>query len=409
MSLSPIPDLIAVGERLQLTVRVLDQNGIEIRDVSPSWSSSDTLVATVDQEGEVYVAATGKAVIKVTYEGLSADDELVTLPAIAGRVVVDGEPLSGLAVRASPHVRLGVAEDTTDEAGSFQFINRRAGDNEIAIFGEDLGYDILLYGFQANNRRVELESGTVAAVEFNGYSIPECETHPLIRLEFVNNDPVFDDYWRSAVCRWINIVTDVYFEDCVLRTYDGVIVRVEYVDSHEAERGEVRFCNGSPLDADFKFPQSNLFDPDHWLVPPQMYRSASRYVAHALGIFSIEVPGINERVSGSTGEFMGAEASSEFQALGGVGSPNVRVAEDGWVRWSGDELCNEAFALGSKARTSQPISAVTVAALEDTGAYEVNRDAAEPFFPYDCSAGDPDAAVAPPTPTLVNHLRIPYR
>ena len=386
--LSPIANPVAVAGSYELTARVNDQNGIEIRDASPSWSSSDTKIATVE-DGLVEVVATGKAVITVAYEDVSAEGDLVTFPEISGRVTVDGEPAPGFTVRVGP---LFMREALTDSLGAFRFVNRREGGDGVDIFGAGLGYDILRYGFQVNRQRVNLENGTVTEVDFRGFSIPECETaHPLIKLEFVNNDPVFDDYWRSAACRWTNIVSDIAFEECLFRAYDGIVVYVEYVDTLEGNVGTVTFCSGSPQEAYFPMPRSSLYDPEHWLVPPQVYRDASSSIASALGIISTLVPAWGEKITGGHAAlFTGDEASNEFQSLGGTGKPRVRMVND-WVFWSDAEVCNEILSVTSRAGSSHPISAVTVAALDDAGIYEVNRDAAEPFVPYDCPQGFPEA------------------
>lgn len=408
--MSPIPDQLGVGERIQLTARVLDQNGIPMRDASPAWSSSDSLVATVSPSGGLHVVSTGKAVIAAEYEGVRAEDELVTFPAIITRVFVDGEPASGFTVRVGPFFK---QEVVTDHTGEVQFINRRR-DNTVAIFGKGFGYDIVRHGFQVNERHLSLDPGTVAEVEFRGYSIPECDTHPLIKLEFTNHDPVFDDYVRSAVCRWANIITGIRFEDCVLRTYEGVVVEVEYVDRFEDERGVAEYCNGSPWIGAVRVPRSTLYDPSHWLIPPQMYDHISSYVALALGIFSLEIKGIEGQLSGQTPmKFMGTEATKEFRHLGGTGNPEVAVYNAGGGRlayWASDELCYEMFGSVASASSSEPISAVTVAALEDTGVYEVNRDAAEPFVPFepsDCRNTRGKADLAAPFPVEVIHHRVP--
>lgn len=399
--LSSIANPVAVGGSYELTARVNDQNGIEIRDASPSWSSSDTQIATVEA-GLVEVVATGKAVITAAYEGVSAESDLVTFPEIIARVTVDEEPAPGFTVRVGP---LFMREAVTDSLGAFRFVNRREGGEAVDIFGDGLSYDILQYGFQVNSQRVNLENGVVTEVEFRGFSIPQCDTvHQLIKLEFINNDPVYDDYWRSAVCRWTNIVSSISWKECFLRAYDGVVVQVEYVDTREEEPGRIGFCEGSPLFAYFQMSRSSLYDdPKYWLVPPQAYGDASDGIASALGIMARRMPEWEQLIEqGDPVLFTGVEATREFQAFGGTGSPRV-FAWPGWAKWRDDELCNEAMGSQSWAGTTQPISAVTVAAIEDAGVYEVNRDAAEPFIPYDCPAGSDAANVGRDLSVAVTH------
>ncbi len=56
-------DTLAVGGSLQLTATVLDGNGHRIDSLALEWSSSDTTVATVDQEGWVVGVADGSVAI----------------------------------------------------------------------------------------------------------------------------------------------------------------------------------------------------------------------------------------------------------------------------------------------------------------------------------------------------------
>ena len=416
MSISPAQGSpVAVGDSFKLSAQVDDQNGSPIANVRLSWTSSDSSVATIDQQGWVRVMATGSTTIAVTFGGLRATADLVTWGEISGRVLVDDAPVAGFAVQLGG---IGSLATVTDSLGQYRFQNLRPDDHvcirgpsspgcyAVNILGEGFGFDLMRFGFQKPETRVSAELGAVTTVDFGGYSIPECETHPLIKLEFVNNDPVLDGYWRSAVCRWANIVTNIHLGDCSFRSYDGVVITIEYVDDREDAGGLIGFCNGSPWSAHFTVARSDehFSDPQYWLVPPQTYSQVSTWVASALGIFIAVVPALNEQLV--DGYFIGAQASIEFQTIGGEGHPQISTfgPDRNKMFWREDEMCNEMFGPSIWAGTAQPISAVTVAALEDIGVYEVNRDMAEPFFPYDCAPG---ADAAHGAPIRVIHLRSP--
>ena len=78
--LSPPPDSVAVGDSIRMTAEVLDGLGNPIADVILEWSSSDTTVATVDQEGWVRAKAADSVVITIKLGELSTSTSLVILP-----------------------------------------------------------------------------------------------------------------------------------------------------------------------------------------------------------------------------------------------------------------------------------------------------------------------------------------
>ncbi|WP_420463241.1 Ig-like domain-containing protein [Candidatus Palauibacter sp.] len=423
--LTVLPNPMSVGDSLQLTATLRDGAGAAITGATFLWESSNLAVATVDQRGWVQVRSTGEANIGVTSNGLHASSALVTLGEAVGRVLLDGEPAAGFTVRLRGG---GVQERVTDDSGEYRFLNLRSDDQvcirgpsspgcySVSIFGQDLGFDILRFGFQINEERFSVDLGAVTVVEsFAGYSIPECETaNSIVDLRFVNNDPMFDDYYRSAVCRWTSIVVDIQRTPCLLGPPDqGVLVEVEYVDDFDEAGGQLILCDGEPWRASFRTVHSDRYNPEHWLVPPQVYSQASRNVAFALGVLQVSsMPAWSAHVSSDSAGavFTGLEATGAFQALGGTGHPRL-VVTSGQSFWRSGVMCNEAHGPVSMAGTSQPISSVTIGALIDTGFYEVDGSAAEVFRPSTCvpSAGDtwPAADASGPalSPLRVLNLR----
>ena len=78
--LSAPRDSLAVGDSLQLSAEALDALGNPIADVTFAWSSSDTAILTVNQEGWVRARAAGSAEITAALEELSASRSLVATP-----------------------------------------------------------------------------------------------------------------------------------------------------------------------------------------------------------------------------------------------------------------------------------------------------------------------------------------
>ena len=77
--LSTPRDSLAVGDSIQMTAEAFDALGNAIADLTFEWSSSDTTIATVDQEGWVRARSAGSAEITVKVGDLSASTSLVSI------------------------------------------------------------------------------------------------------------------------------------------------------------------------------------------------------------------------------------------------------------------------------------------------------------------------------------------
>ena len=84
--------LTALGQAMPLSAAVLDQIGRAMPGVSVSWSSGDTLVATVDTMGLVTAAAEGATAV-VAMAGEASGEAVVRVTQAAGSVIVS--PASG--------------------------------------------------------------------------------------------------------------------------------------------------------------------------------------------------------------------------------------------------------------------------------------------------------------------------
>ena len=80
--------LMALGETVQLTAAVLDQNGQSVADAAVSWSSSDAGVATVSTQGLVTAVKNGTATI-TGRSGNASATSTVTVMQSAGSVAIE--------------------------------------------------------------------------------------------------------------------------------------------------------------------------------------------------------------------------------------------------------------------------------------------------------------------------------
>ena len=399
LELSAIPNPMAVGDSVLLTATLYTKTLELISSAPLVWESSNPSVATVDQQGWVRVKSIGETTISVTSYGFHASSALVTLGEVTGQVLVDGEPAAGLAVRLDLGDRVVAV---TNHLGEYRFPEvqpdtRICGDDPgcyiVDVLGENfVGYDILRYGFQDYDQWASVELGRVTEVEsLSGFSIPDCDANTsLVELVFINNDPVYDDFWRAAVCRWASIIRDMRQTPCPLGPpTKGVLVQVEYVS--EDTPGTATICNGHPWRAYFTMLRSDVHNsPANWRVPGAHIMQATRSIGFALGVLMVEgMPAWRGLFrSDSTGAvFTGREATRAFQTLGGEGHPGVNV-EFSQARWM--EMCNEVYGWGGRAGNLRPISSVTVGALIDSGYYEVDESQAEyyqPCFPRPDASG----------------------
>lgn len=65
--------IYGIERNQRLTAQLLDKKGRPLEIGSPSWSSSKTVVATVDSSGKVVAKAEGRAIVSAKYESLSVE------------------------------------------------------------------------------------------------------------------------------------------------------------------------------------------------------------------------------------------------------------------------------------------------------------------------------------------------
>ena len=95
--LSEPPDSLAVGDSIRMTAEALDGLGNPIASVTFEWSSSDTAIATVDQEGWVRARAPGTAQVVVAAGPTAGAVAEIATVQVPNRIVL-AEPPESLAV-----------------------------------------------------------------------------------------------------------------------------------------------------------------------------------------------------------------------------------------------------------------------------------------------------------------------
>ncbi len=89
LAITPTPaTLTSIGQKVQLTAVVRDQNGRRMSDASISWSSSDVNLATVDAQG--LVVAVGNGTARITgRSGNAGADVRVTVSQLAASIMIE--------------------------------------------------------------------------------------------------------------------------------------------------------------------------------------------------------------------------------------------------------------------------------------------------------------------------------
>ncbi len=88
-AISALTSQLEVGETVQLNATAKDAKGNVLTGRTPSWSSSATSVATVDQSGVVTGVAPGSTTITLTIEGATASLGITVIPIPVAFVVID--------------------------------------------------------------------------------------------------------------------------------------------------------------------------------------------------------------------------------------------------------------------------------------------------------------------------------
>ena len=111
VAVSPAADtLVAFGDTVRLAAETTDANGHNVAGSEFSWSSSDTLVATVDGSGLVESLAEGEAVVTATVSGVTGDAKLTVVPPLPAAVAVSPDSVRFTALGQTAALAVEVRE-----------------------------------------------------------------------------------------------------------------------------------------------------------------------------------------------------------------------------------------------------------------------------------------------------------
>lgn len=94
VTVAPGSATVAVGQRVQLTARVLDSAGAQLAGRTVSWTSDQPGVATVAQDGQVTAVAVGRATITATSEGKTGQATIDVTPTPVATLTVTPSSLT---------------------------------------------------------------------------------------------------------------------------------------------------------------------------------------------------------------------------------------------------------------------------------------------------------------------------
>ncbi len=132
VAVSPAADtLVAFGDTVRLVAEATDANGQGVAGSEFLWSSSDTLVAKVDDSGLVESLAEGGAVITATASGVAGEAELSVVPPLPTSVAVSPDTVQLTALGQTAQLTAEVRE----QAGRVMaeaFVTWSSGDTLVA-------------------------------------------------------------------------------------------------------------------------------------------------------------------------------------------------------------------------------------------------------------------------------------
>ena len=128
-------DLAALGETVQLTATVKDQNGNTMTDVAVTWSSGVMDIATVNERGLVTAAGNGQVSITAK-AGAASGDAAVTVDQVPATVTLAPGSLAFSALMDTATLEATVA-DANGHAIEGAAVSWTSGDDAVARVGQD--------------------------------------------------------------------------------------------------------------------------------------------------------------------------------------------------------------------------------------------------------------------------------
>ena len=131
ISITPGSDTLYVAERVQLEAILVDEAGVEVSDRTPTWTSRDSMVVTVDQRGGVLAVGEGATQVLAQAEGRTGFAHIDVGPGVTLRGFVgdefDDRPI------ANAQVTVQDRSQTTGDDGTFGFELLEARETRISV------------------------------------------------------------------------------------------------------------------------------------------------------------------------------------------------------------------------------------------------------------------------------------
>ncbi len=198
--------LTAIGQTVQLTASVVDQNDTTIAEAAVVWTSSDTLIATVSAEGVVTARKNGDARITATSGGVSASAGITVSQTVA-RIIIT--PSSVTLTTAQRTVQLeAVVLDQNDMPVTEAILVWASSDTTVAA----VDAEGLVTALNNGDARITATSGIVsesADVSVMGLN-PDRDALAALYNEAAGPDWAIRTNWLSDVPlgEWHGVTTD---------------------------------------------------------------------------------------------------------------------------------------------------------------------------------------------------------
>ena len=133
VAVSPAADtLVAFGDTVRLVAEAIDANGHGVAGSEFSWSSSDTLVARVDDSGLVESLAEGEVVVAATASGVNGGAQLSVVSPVPTTVAAEPDTVRFTALEQTEQL----AAEVRDQAGRVMaesFVSWLSGDTLVVV------------------------------------------------------------------------------------------------------------------------------------------------------------------------------------------------------------------------------------------------------------------------------------
>ena len=195
----PSATLNAVGRTIQLSARVLDQNGSAIAGATITWNSGNPSVATVDNQGLVTALKNGASVITVQSGGVSATAS-ITVSQAASRIVIEPSMATLMSIGSTFQLTATVF-DGNDQPVEGAVVTWQSSDETVA----SVNMQGLVTAVDNGSAKITATSGGASAEVDMTVQVPDPDRETLITLYKKLNGPE----WKNNT----NWLSDTHVDD----------------------------------------------------------------------------------------------------------------------------------------------------------------------------------------------------